>query len=190
MSGVQNIPGTLLIDAAGQLVFGGVSQTGVLTFNAQVLVIPSPAGGIPGTPTNDNAAAGNIGELLTASLLVGAATGLVTATAKDVITIALTGGDWEISGVIDFHPAATTNATLLLSGASLVANTLGADDTFSSQVFLTAGQVTVAGDYRQIIPLQRVSVVPAGAVAHLVAQATFTVAAMTAYGTIRARRVR
>jgi hypothetical protein len=168
---------------AGATVLGGfaISPDGALYV--------TPIGGLAGTTTNDNAAAGNVGELITASLAVGSATALVTATAKDVITISLTAGDWDVTGVVDFAPAATTNATLLLAGASQTANTLGADDTYSSTVFLTAGQVTTNGNYRQVIPTQRFSLAATTTV-RLIAQATFTVSTMTAYGTIRARRVR
>lgn len=144
---------------------------------------------IRGTATNDSAAAGMVGEILTGTLAVGSATSLVTATAKDVATVALTAGDWDCSGVIDFKPAATTNATLLLFGSSSTSNTLGADDTFGSVVFLTAGQVTTNGDYRNVIPTQRFSLSGTTTI-RLVGQATFTVSTMTAYGSIRCRRVR
>ena len=147
---------------------------------------PAP---VVGTATNDSAGAGFVGELLTASLAVGSATSLVSATAKDVITVSLTAGDWDVTGVVDFVPGATTNATLLLYGANSATNTLGADDTYASKVFLTAGQVTTAGHYRNVIPTQRVSL-SATTTWRLIAQATFSVSTMTAYGTIRARRVR
>ena len=146
-------------------------------------------GVLPGTATNDNAAAGKVGEIISGSLAVGSATALTTATAKDIATVSLTAGDWDCSGVIDFAPAATTNTTLLLFGSSSTLNTLGADDTYGSVVFLTAGQVTTNGNYRNSIPTQRFSLSGTTTI-HLVAQATFTASTMTGYGTIRCRRVR
>lgn len=142
-----------------------------------------------GTTTNDDAPTGSVGEFLSASLAVGSATSLVTATSKDIITLSLTAGDWAVEGVVDFIPAATTSTTLLLAGASSVANTLGVDDTYASYVFPTAGQVTTAGHYRKVIPRQRFSLAATTTV-RLIAQATFTVSTMTAYGGINARRMR
>ena len=160
------------------------------TINTPTIATPTITGAlIVGTTTNDNATAGNVGEVLTASLAVGSATALTTATAKTIISMSLTAGDWDVTGVIDFKPAATTNTTLLLFGASSTNNTLGADDTYASTVFLTAGQVTTVGDYRRVIPTQRFSLAGTTTI-YLVGQATFTVSTQTGYGTIRARRMR
>lgn len=147
---------------------------------------PAP---VVGTATSDNAGAGYVGELLSGTLAVGSATSLVTATSKDVATVSLTAGDWDVTGVLDFLPGGTTSATLLLAGANSATNALGVDDTYASTVFPTAGQVTTAGNYRMAIPTQRVSLA-ATTTWRLIAQATFTLSTMTAYGTIRARRIR
>lgn len=151
-----------------------------------IAIIPSRR---TGTTTNNNAPAGDIGEVVTGSLAVGSATALVTATTKTIISISLTAGDWDVDGVVDFNEGATTSTTLLLFGASSTDNTLGADDTYASYVFVTAGAVTTAGNYRCVIPTQRFSISVTTTV-YLVAQATFTVSTMTGYGTIRARRMR
>jgi len=109
-----------------------------------------------GTPTNDNAAAGQVGEFISASLAVGSATALVTATPKTIITAYLPPGDWDVNGVVDFLPAATTSITVLAEGASLVTNTLGADDTYSSDSMTATVPGAVA--QRKNIPYQRFSI--------------------------------
>lgn len=142
---------------------------------------------IAGTGTNDSAAAGMVGEIITSSLAAGSATALTTATPKTITSIALTPGDWDVSGVVDFLPAATTSITVLAEGASAVTNTLGADDTYASDSM--AATVPGAVAQRKNIPTQRISIA-ANTTIYLIASATFTVAAMTGFGTIRARRVR
>lgn len=140
-----------------------------------------------GTATNDSAAAGGIGELLTAELAVGSATSLVTATAKTIISVSLTAGDWDVNGVVNFLPAATTSLTSHSAGSSSTDNTLGADGTLVSDsvAAVVLGSVTL----RDAFPTQRFSLASTTTV-YLVGSATFTVSTMTAYGSIRARRVR
>ena len=111
---------------------------------------------LAGTTTNDNAAAGQIGEYLSASLAVGSATALTTATAKTVTNTYLPPGDWDVWGVVDFLPAGTTSITVLAVGASATANTPGPDDTYA----LDSMNATVPGAIaqRKAIPMQRVTI--------------------------------
>lgn len=148
-----------------------------------------------GTRSNDNALAGQVGEFVTATIASGAAVSLVTATAKNVTSIALTPGDWDIDGTIDYLPAATTSITQLNSSVSLTTNTLGtqpggsglATDPTATQSM--PAQVPGANVNALTSPSTRLSVA-ANTTVYLVAQATFTVSTLTAYGTLRARRVR
>lgn len=142
-----------------------------------------------GTQTNDNAAAGYVGEFQTTALASGSAVALTTTTTANVLTQSLTAGDWDCWGVVDFHEATTTNTTLLLYGISTTSATLGSADTYASTVFLSAGQVTTNGDYRNVVPMQRISLASTTNV-YLVAQATFTISTNAAYGSIFCRRAR
>lgn len=72
------------------------------------------------TATNDNALPGNAGEFMAVS----ATTALVSATPITVATLTLTPGDWEVFGVAQFSPAATTNITRAQASHSTVPNTL------------------------------------------------------------------
>lgn len=143
-----------------------------------------------GTTTNDNAPAGVVGEYVTGALASGAAVSLVTSTAKDVVTISLTPGDWDVTGIVDFLFATTTNTTDLAAGTSTTLNTLGPDDTYVNITYPSSGNV-IASSLRLSIPcpVTRYSLA-ATTTLHLVAFATFTVSTTTAFGTIRARRVR
>lgn len=61
-----------------------------------------------GTTTNDNAAAGNIGEAPRAAVLRGAAVlAAATGTYKDLQSFSLTAGDWDVSIVTGMIPSTT-----------------------------------------------------------------------------------
>ena len=128
----------------------------------------------------------DLGEIKTASLAVGSATALTTATPKTIISIALPPGDYEVDGVVDFLPAASTSITKLSEGASAATNTFGADDTFSSSHM--AAVVPTAIAQRRSIPQQRFTLTTDGVI-FLIAEAIFTVSTMTAFGTLRAKRI-
>lgn len=143
------------------------------------------AASVRGTTTNDNAAAGFIGEYIVAQLASGAATALVTATSKTVTSIALTAGDWDVDGIVDFVMAAAT-VTNFKAGSNTVTNTLGGQDTFASD----ASNFVTDTDTACVDFLTTRYSLAAPTTVYLIAQATFSVGGVTAYGTIRARRVR
>jgi hypothetical protein len=138
-------------------------------------------------------AASDLGTLVTSSIPVGSAVSLTTATAANVTSITLAPGDWDISGVIDFNPAATTSVTNITAGVSLTSATLAAQTggsglgTDPTMAWNQAASVP-AGVMAMEVPAVRLSITATTTV-YLVAKATFTVSTMTAYGTIRANRV-
>jgi hypothetical protein len=147
-----------------------------------------------GTATNNNAAAGQVGEFVTATVAAGSAVALTTATGANVTSISLTAGDWEVDGQVDFSPAATTSVTQYNASCSLTSATLapqaggsglGTDATFTIN---QAAQVPVSTFMAPTITV-RLSIAATTTV-FLVAQAVFTVSTLSAYGTIRARRAR
>jgi hypothetical protein len=138
-------------------------------------------------------AASDLGTLVTSSIPSGSAVSLTTATPANVTSITLSPGDWDISGVLDFNPAATTSVTNVTASVSLTSatlsgqtggNGLGTDPTMA---WNQAASVP-AGVMALEVPAVRLSITKTTTV-YLVAQATFTVSTMTAYGTIRANRV-
>lgn len=53
---------------------------------------------IVGTTTNDNATAGNIGQVVSSVILAASSITLTTATPANVTSISLTAGDWDVWG--------------------------------------------------------------------------------------------
>lgn len=142
-----------------------------------------------GVIDNSSATAGNVGELISSSVLIGSAVSLTTNTAKDVTTITLSAGDWDIQGNVHFLFGATTSFTQLIGSVSATLNTLDTTTPGASGRLGLAANVN-GGD---IITMTTVPVrvsITTNTTYHLVAQAGFTVSTMTAYGFIRARRIR
>ncbi|HEY6019562.1 MAG TPA: hypothetical protein VIY48_06565, partial [Candidatus Paceibacterota bacterium] len=80
---------------------------------------------IKGTSTNDNAIAGDVGELITSTVASASGVSLTSTTAANVTSISLTAGDWDVDGTVDFNLAASTSVTVLSASISLTTGTLG-----------------------------------------------------------------
>lgn len=137
-----------------------------------------------GTATNDNAAAGEIGEFMSNT---GSNIALTTGTAAQVATVTLTAGDWDVWGSIAFLPAATTTSSTLLGVVSLTsasASGIASPCTTSMAYAGTAGA-------NQSVPVGvcRVSVATNTPV-YVNIDAFFAVSTAQGNGTIFARRVR
>lgn len=158
----------------------------------------STPGQLPGTTTNDAAAAGFVGEMAAQSRARAAASALTTNTPINVTATALTltPGDWEVLGILGFTFGATTSVTSLIGAVSatsgtLPANTATATPNASGELrmeYSTAANVVV-GDMTMTVPAHRLSIATTTTL-FLVAQATFTVSTASVFGHIRARRAR
>ena len=163
--------------------------TGAVAPNQPQMSSSSGGGmGIQGTNTSDNAASGNYGEIVTSTVNAGSAVSLGTGVTSNITSITLGAGDWDITGVVAFQFGATTSYTNLAGGPSNVSATLGG---FPLQFdYETPAAVPTNGaDQQWVAPTTRFSLVGSATV-FLVAQGTFTVSTLKAYGTIRARRIR
>lgn len=152
----------------------------IVTGNAQ--------GQIPGTNTNDNAAAGNIGEYIQNTLLIGSAVALTTATAVNITSITLTAGDWDVWATAAFAGAGGATATFIecwTSSSSLTSPTL------PNNGGVTASNDTTNGSFTAVMPvnLQRFSLATT-TVVFLEAVVNFSGGTAKAYGFIGARRAR
>lgn len=149
---------------------------------------------VQGTSTNDNAIAGDVGEYIQATVAVGSAVSITTATPVNITSIILTAGDWDLDGIIDFLPAASTSVTQFNASISVTTGTLSTQPGGSG----VSPDATVVFNQAAAVPAALVAfptatvrlTVSATTTVYLVAQATFTVSTMTGYGTIRARRMR
>ena len=145
---------------------------------------------ILGTTTNDSADAGYFGEVLSSSVAQSGAVALATTVTSDIFSLDLTAGDWDVFGQVGFTGGGTT--TILDYGISLTSATLPANDVLAvptgGEIRGSSTQNIVAADVTFAI-YSRVSV--ASSTTHfLVANATFAVGAVSAYGSIFARRSR
>jgi hypothetical protein len=143
-----------------------------------------------GTGTNDNAAAGEIGEEITASVASGSAIALTSNAAKTITSIVLTPGDWDVSGQVAFTSTATTSFTINAGSLSTVTDTssavLGRWNQHVGAAFVPNGIPisAVMGPSRFTVATATTTTV------YLVAFATFTVSTSGGYGIISARRAR
>jgi hypothetical protein len=143
-------------------------------------------GGLTGTKTNDNALAGQVGEYVTASRASGAAISLATNTAADVTSISLTAGDWDVEGAVTYGGTSATctnmQSWINTASAAVPASPWSAHNILAGAAFAFVAAALPTGTLR-------VSIAATTAV-HLGAFASFTSGSVTAYGIIRARRVR
>lgn len=152
------------------------------------LYVEFASGDIPGTTTNDNAAAGRVGEYVEAIVTSASPVALVTATAKTVTSISLTAGDWDVFGQAGFTKAATTVIIYAVGSISLTDNTLGTEPRRVGIAYADAG-VDVANDLMLGLPVTRISVAATTTV-YLVHIAGFGTDTCSGFGRLSARRVR
>jgi hypothetical protein len=129
--------------------------------------------------------AGLVGEVLRSVNQPGVS--LVSGTAKDVTTLALTSGHWSCYGSVDFNPAAGTTISLVEGGINTVANVEPSVLPFSFS--LIAGALTTGTGV--ILPLNTTTYdFSVATTMHLVAVAGFGVSTMNSYGFIECQRTR
>ncbi len=172
--------------------------TGKLLQDSSLLVADSTGalsrsgnGGIPvqGTNTNDNAAAGNVGEYTESALTSAAPVSLTNDTAANIVSISLTAGDWDITGAAGFTGGATTTVNYMRGSISASSGVLGGENARS--VFTPNGATIFATTSAVTFPLVTLRASLASTTTYyLVSQAGFGVSTMSGFGVIRARRVR
>ena len=161
-------------------VLGAASATS-LTF--------SSTSGIIGTTTNNNAAALSVGELVTSTIAVASAVSLVNITAKDVTSISLTAGDWDLWGNVGFSGGGTTVFTVGVGWISTTSATLPDASLFSTQYF--PGGTTIFANTNPVfvVPGTRLSLSGTTTV-YLSCLAQFNISTCSGFGAIYARRRR
>ena len=138
-----------------------------------------------GTTTNDNAAAGQIGEFISSNVPAGSAVPLTSTSPANVTAISLTAGDWDVNGNVRESIAGGTTGTYLVGVISLATASL----TEVTGGYSMTGQSALGTPAAVAVGPVRVSVAATTTV-YLNAQAMFAGGTMAAYGYIRARRVR
>jgi hypothetical protein len=143
---------------------------------------------LAGTATNDNAAAGKIGEILESTVLVGSAVSLTTATETNITSLALTAGDWDAWALASYLPNGATTFTGLtawIHNVSATFPTVPNGGAYVSQV----GGMSTGGSQHLPVGMRRYSFASTTTI-YLTTYAGFGVNTLVAYGYLGARRVR
>ena len=180
--------GNLNIQSGGSTVVAvtstGASVTGTLA--ATGAITPSQTAGVIGTTTNNSANAGSIGEYIS-STVASSGVSLTSAAFANITSISLTAGDWDVSGVVAITNPGTTTFAYINYGTSTTSATAG---TLGQMGGLTTPSTIAATiDFTTPIPETRLSLASTTTV-YLVTRASFAVSTASAYGVIRARRIR
>lgn len=137
-----------------------------------------------GTTTNDNAAAGLIGEFQSSVIAFASAVGIATATATNLTSLSLTAGDWDVYGNINFVFSANngTEADAWISTTSASVP----DQSLRSLIVPSSGILGTAGVHA---PFKRISIASTTTV-YLTGYATFGSGTCSMNGGLFARRAR
>lgn len=192
---VVQLDGSAKLPAVDGSQLTGINFTGALRYDtAQGLTAPQQSqarqnagmtdGQLPATATNDSAAAGKIGEHISASQSANVA--LTSGTAANVTSITLTAGDWDVSGLVNFSGSAPpVNMQELDASLSTTSATL--NSTVGFQASITFGAPTSMYNVTLAVPPVRFSL-NATTTIYLVAKVNS--ASQVATGYLRARRER
>jgi hypothetical protein len=156
---------------------GTVLMTGT-AINSVPSITFSSTTGIVGTTTNNNAAAGSVGEVMTASNTAG--TVVSSGVATNVSSINLTAGDWDVYGNV--FGGGTVTSTDLRAWISTTSTTLPTIPGYN-EISGSGGSAYGAG-----APFFRASL--SGTTTVYLGGSTVGTGTLTLYGTITARRVR
>lgn|SRR5574337_180360 len=158
------------------------ANTGAFTTLSSIgTFTPSTTAGIVGTTLADNANAGSVGELITATA---SGVSLTTNTPANITSVSLTAGDWDVQAVCFISPAGTTNITGVQAG---VGTTSGS---FTNNQYTSIYGLNNTGSGMSLVsPVVRINI-STTTTCFALAQASFTVSTCIANAVIRARRVR
>jgi hypothetical protein len=160
---------------------------GDATLSTGNVVFSTSGKGIAGTTTNDNASAGVVGEFVSATLGAAPGTSLTTLTSKNITSISLTAGDWDVSGRVGMYNATAATWVALHGGISTVSATLANEDYYIDQ---PDGVSASLWNFQLTVPQVRISIASTTTV-YLVTLPVFTGGSgVIGFGSISARRVR
>ena len=175
-TGAMRTPATFTLYTTYNALTGAWTYVGPIT--------PSQTVGIVGTTAVNNAQAGSVGELISATIATPGTTLTTTATPYNVIAtpfLSLTAGDWDVYGTCCLLPATTTSYTQFACGISATSATLPAAGSGLFQQTIAALIPTAIPQCFEV-PTVRVSISTTTPY-YLEAQSAFTVASPSAFGT-------
>lgn len=177
---------TVATTAAALNQLGGATGAGaVVLTSAATLYNPNTVG----TTTNDNAAAGSVGQVISSDIALGSAVALTNNALVNITSITLTAGDWDVYGNTFYNANAATAVTGVLG---IISDTSAAQNpgfgTGSSEVWF--GSTTGSAPARSPAGNRFTVANAATKIIYLVTLCQFTVNTLAAYGFIWARRAR
>ncbi len=183
-----NAVNTALNGQSGTGKFAGTDSPTLVTpvlgdATANSLTFSPTTNGIVGTTTNNNAASGIVGEILFSQILNASATGLVDNVTKNITSVILTAGDWDVWGNVTF--TASVAAAQVACATNTVSATLP-DISLIDSIVPSSPTISIAG---VSAPYRRYSVAGSTTV-FLLANAIFVSGTVVASGSITARRAR
>jgi hypothetical protein len=149
------------------------------------------AGQVPGITSGGAPASGKLGELIVQNTVAGSAVSLTTATTANVASVFVSAGEWDFWGTITFNLTGATD-TLLTGGGSTTSATLplqpgsggiGPDALVNESIPTTTLTGLITRAFFSNLRIASTTQL------FLVAQATFSVGTISAYGSINFRRV-
>lgn len=143
---------------------------------------------VAGTATNDDATAGNIGEYISSTVLIGAAVSLTSTVSADITTISLSEGDWDINAVVITNPGALTATSQYQAWIGTVSATQPTNPNGGGSTGSGAALGASSGVFMNMGPM-RISLASPATI-YLSTAVTFATSTMSAYGFIGARRAR
>lgn len=178
-------------DATLNLGTGGISvtKTGGTAFGPYATAALAQ---LPGSTTNDSASGGNIGELISSTVLLGSAVSLTNNTAANMTSISLSPGDWDVWCNLVFTGATTTTINYFQGGISTTSATLPGSNGDTQITVGDTGRTlfqNVNGYSMPTVGPTRVSLA-ATTTYYCVANAGFATSTASVYGKLQARRRR
>jgi len=193
--GISTFIKTLLDDgdaSTAQTTLGISTFIKTLLDDADAATARTTLGVSVGTTTNDNAAAGNIGEFISSSIPLGSAVNLTSASAQDITSVTLTAGDWDCWGNLAFHPAASTVTLLLQGWISTTSATAPTHPNGGAEFRNAAGSggfLSTSDAYVYPVGFMRLSLASTTTV-YLSVTSSFTTSTLVGYGFLGCRRAR
>lgn len=174
---------------AGSVAFTNSTQSALFNGGVTSSVASIFTGGLIGSSTNDSATAGNIGEEIESIVAAASSLSLVSNTTKNITSISVTAGDWDISGNVSFQTSAATTITGAYASISSVASVLSVINGNLAGQFMATVTPGVSNT-AIVIPIQPTRWSLSGTTTiNLCALGVFG-STMSTYGIIRARRMR
>lgn len=146
---------------------------------------------IKGTAANNNAAAGFVGEYIESIVASGSAIGLANNAPNNIASIPLGAGDWDVEFICQFTGGATTVVSALYGSISQTSAALDLAAGRTIGQGFPSGFVMFGSAVFQSIPVPPVRKSLSGPTTiYGVAQGIFATSTLSAFGILRARRVR